>query len=516
MKEKFYNLFEFLKKISYIIQFIITLIFGRFLYKLILQKNTIGMYGRFSLIIAIIFGALTIAIMCYHIKKDRKKIEKMFLNLSIFLGIMYMFIIIPGQVPDEQVHMMKAYEVSKGIFITKIQEDGSSHTTIPREMLEYNHNILDKYSKLNDMQLLKTNYEDEAQEVSSAQGYSSVLYLIPALGLFIGRNIGVNLITSIYLGKTLNLILFIVMGYYSIKKIPFGKIAMAIYLLMPMMLHQAGSFSSDVFINSITLYFTAYLLNLLCKKEKITNKELIIYCVLSVLVALAKIVYVPLVGIGLLLILKKNTSRKKVIVFITASIILAVVFALGEYIHATHYTSLPLAMAEYNQKMNVNSSLQIEHILDNPIFTIKTFAKDLIVNGEMYIKAAVGQDLGWLNIKIPPICILAYIILLLYSIIIENNQTEIKTLDKIWIEMICLGIVVLVQMAMYTSFTPIGANFIGGVQGRYFIPILLLQILCFTKKNNYIKTKNPEIIVTTISGVLNIFVLSNIYMFFIN
>lgn len=509
-KEKLKNIFN---KTSYVWQFIATFIFAIIIYKVVYIKVNLGKLNILHITSCILFTCITLAFMIYHIKRDGKKIEKMFLNFAILLSLLYLAIVIPSQVPDEQVHMIKAYEVSKGIFITPKKEDGTSSTLVPEDLLKYNHNTMNRYSELNKQIKLKTDYSKEVETVSSAQGYSFMFYLAPAFGLAIARTFGMNIIVGIYLAKIANLLLFITLGYFAIKKIPFGKIVLAVYLLMPMVLQQAISFSSDAFINAITIYFIAYLMSLLKREEEIRIKELIIYCILSILLAIAKIVYMPLVGIGLILIFRKNIKKKYKIIFITASIILALVFSIGEYIHSTSYTSSPESMKEYMQEFNVNSKEQISQIIRNPKYAYEVLKKDLLDNGENYIKMAVGSKLGWLEIEIPNIYILLYIILLIYSVVIEKSPYNLKILEKTWILIISLGIIVLVQLAMYISFTPVGVDFVGGVQGRYFIPILILPLLCMIRKENYIKTKYPNVTPLIISTVLNIFVLQNIYLF---
>ena len=70
-------------------------------------------------------------------------------------------------------------------------------------------------------------------------------------------------------------------------------------------------------------------------------------------------------------------------------------------------------------------------------------------------------------------------------------------------------------IAMYTGFTPVGAEFIGGVQGRYFIPIYILLLLCLAKKENYVKFKNPENVFLIISGILNLCVITETILYFL-
>lgn len=509
------KILEKIKKLSYIFEFIISVLMAISVFNLLEIKAECGYFDKIWLIFSGITVLIDIIIIIYNIYKDKKSIEKMFLNVVIPIGILFWIFMIPGQVPDEEAHMIKAYEVSNGILYTKRDENGESKTIVPQDLLEYNHNKMNNYIKLKEQLNQKTDYLKTVETVSSAQGYTWILYIVPASIMFIARNINLNLLVAIYIARLMNFVVFIILGYYTIKKIPFGKIVTAIYLLMPMMLQQANSCSADVIVNAISLYIISYILYLLFKENRIETKEMIIYCILVIILAVAKYVYIPLIGIGLLLIFKKNLTKKQKMIFITVSIVLGLVFSIISYIFASKYTSTTESMRLYYEEYNVNGAEQIKSIIQSPLNMIKIIKNDWINNLEQYIYMCVGSELAWLDVKPTRILISLYIITLLAATILEKNQYSLKKIEKLWVLMITIGIVGLVQLAMYISFTPLGANFIGGVQGRYFIPVFILPLLCISMKNNYIKSKNPNIILPCIVGIINIFVIKCIFIAYI-
>lgn len=511
MKEKLKKISNILQKFTYVYQFIFSLFFAIIIYKLFITKSIYNVWNKWYLLYAILLGIINLEFIIFHIYKYRKKIEKMFLNFAIPIGMLFLVFLIPSQVPDELAHMIKTYEVSKGIMFTKIDENGESKITVPEELLEYNHNKINNYQKLNEQFSKTTDYNKNVDTISSAQGYPAILYFTPALGLLIGRSLGINLVISIYIAKILNFILFLTLGYFTIKKMPFGKIVMTIYLLMPMMLQQAISFSADVLINAISLYYIAYIINLIFEKDNISKKELIIYCILTVLVAISKTVYISLAGIGLLLIFRKNIKKKYKIIFLTLSIILGISAALCTYVGTSMYTSKTEATKIYEEQLNVNGSEQIKQIIENPINFLGVIINDRITNIEQYIFSCIGSKLGWLDIKIDNLIIYLYMLVLLTSCIVEKNKHRFKVLEKIWLLLIVAGTVILTQTAMYIAFTPVGANFIGGVQGRYFVPVFILPLLCICMKDNYIKIKNIEVIMPAIASLLNVLVVITIF-----
>ena len=184
------------------------IIFSIALYKLLGIKSYSGYWHLGYIILTGVLGTINIAIIVYNCIKNKDKIEKIFLNFAIPLGILYLTFMIPGQVPDELAHMIRAYDVSNGAIFTKKDEQGNSSIAVPKDLMKYNHEELNKYEQLNQMWNQKTDYNDTIETVSSAQGYSFILYIFPAIGFFIGRICSLNILFGIYIGRILNLLLF--------------------------------------------------------------------------------------------------------------------------------------------------------------------------------------------------------------------------------------------------------------------------------------------------------------------
>ena len=96
----------------------------------------------------------------------------------------------------------------------------------------------------------------------------------------------------------------------------------------------------------------------------------------------------------------------------------------------------------------------------------------------------------------------------------RSNKFEFNFKQKAWGFLISGGIVLLIMTGMYITWTGVGSDVIQGVQGRYFIPILFLALLCLCKKDNYIKIKNIQYKLPIILCWLNLPVLYTIYQFF--
>ena len=208
--------------------------------------------------------------------KDKDKIENIFLNFAIPIGLMYAIFMMPTYTPDAGAHIWKAYELSEGIFITKINDEGESLTTVPKALTSYGESILTKYSVLNESKNdeLVTDYNTTVDVNTPAKGYFSLFYVIYAVAFLISRTLSLNMIIGLFLARILNYILVLVLGYISIKKIPFGKILLAVYLMIPMMLQQATAISVDSLMNAIIIFFISYILSLMFNNENLKKKEI--------------------------------------------------------------------------------------------------------------------------------------------------------------------------------------------------------------------------------------------------
>ena len=506
---------KFIYKTRYILEFVTTIIFIFFLAQTIYTKIYMGYFHKLYLLGSVIWFLILLINITYNFKKSDKKIEKIFLDVAIPIGMLYLIFMIPSHVPDEATHFYKAYDVSCGNFVTKIDKNGESYIKIPKQLKIFHHIKVTDYKILVEACNEKTDYADTENEISTAQGNFFIMYIFSATGFLVARIFNLSVIYGIILGRLFNFIFFVILAYLAIKKIPFGKLLLAIYMLTPMNFQQVTSISADAFINSMLLYYLAYSIYMIFKKEKLTKKEIILYIILTAITGIIKLVYILLAGVGFLIVKRKDISTKNKIIVIALTIIIGSIFTIGAYSYTTKYTSTTDATISYKEEFNVDSGKQIEQIKENPRHILKAFYTDWYEMQKDYMFMSIGSQLGWIEIKPSETIIMLYLILLIVSAFAEKNEFEFNVKNKIWLILIFVGITFLVETAMYLDFTPIGAEFIGGVQGRYYIPTYILLLLCLAKKDNYIKIKNVETKFMLISTILNLCIIREVILYFI-
>ncbi len=503
---------KIIKKNIFIIEFLLCLLEAITFLRILGGKSgwraSINIYN-ISILVFIVLIILSIIII--SLKNSDKKIEKIFLTFAIPIGILYMIFLIPTFVPDENAHALRAYEIANGEFIIKYDESGDAKTYFPLDLIESGTDGgIDNYIALNDKINEEVDYNNKIESFNPSQSYFPILYIFSGFGFFIGKIFNLNFIITMYIGRMFNLIFGLIIGYYSIKLIPFGKLLLCTYMFLPMFFQQEASLSADSFINSIAIFYIVYNLFLMFEKKEFRKKDKLIFVFLSFLLAICKTVYIPLIFISILLFKNKNFEKKDLIKLLTFTFIISIIFGAIWYKFSSGYTD----ERDYIKIMNVNGGEQVKWIIKNPINFVKTLIHTSIENLDGYINQFIGTPLGWLNINVNGVIIKVLLVILIFTPFLEETNFILTKYDRIWFILLFLGMGFLSALALFIGWTNVGGDKILGIQGRYFIPIAILPLLCLCIKDKNIKFKNIEYTLPIFLSLLNIGAVYSIIDFF--
>lgn len=444
------------------------------------------------------------------IKKYNLKIENIFLLIAPIICIFFMITMPTFKNHDEYYHWLKAYEVSEGHLMTPI-ENGIQGSMMPKQVAE----VLPKdwttmdYREVKERLKIQINEDDkEVLNPETAAVYSFVQYVPQATGIAIARLFTNNAYIITYAGRMLNMIVAIAILYFAIKIIPFGKKMLLIPAMIPIAIEGFTSLSPDAITISMAFLYIAYILHLAFDKkvEKIKLKDKIALLIMSIIIALCKIVYIPLVG--LLLIIPKEKfkdNKNKIINFIVIAGIAVVINLIWLAISSRYLSTF----------REGDSKIQVLLALQNPIQFIQQFLYTLNINSGNYILSLFGSDLGWGELvkinTIVPYCLLGIYV---FTAITDNKlKNRFEVYQIIWISLVVLAIIALVFASLYVQWTTIGNESIIGVQGRYFLPIIPLIMLllgnCIKVKSTY-NEKNINKFVGISILTLNLYTISQI------
>ena len=455
---------------------------------------------------------ILIYIIAAIIKKYNLKMENIFLLVAPIICIFFMITMPTFKNHDEYYHWLKAYEVSEGHLMTPI-ENGIQGSMMPKqvaEVLPEDWTTLD-YSEVKERLKIQINEDDKViLNPETAAVYSFVQYVPQATGIAIARLFTSNAYIITYAGRVLNIIVAIAILYFAIKIIPFGKKMLLIPAMIPIAIEGFTSLSPDAMTISMSFLYIAYILYLAFDKkvEKIKLKDKIILLIMSIIIALCKIVYIPLVG--LLLIIPKEkfeNNKNKIINFIVIAGIAIVINLIWLAISSRYLSTF----------REGDSKIQVLLALQNPVQFIQQFLYTLNLNSGNYILSLFGADLGWgelvkINTMVPYCLLVIYV----FTAITDNKlKNRFEAYQIVCILLVVLAIIALIFASLYVQWTTIGNESIIGVQGRYFLPIIPLIMLllgnCIKVKSTY-DEKNVNKFVGISILTLNLYTISQILM----
>jgi uncharacterized membrane protein len=449
--------------------------------------------------------------------------EKIYVVLALVFGLSLVFITPPLQVPDEDQHIYRSYQLAE---FNILQYD----PTVPASLVK----LSDTFSKLNFNTFEKTSVGEILSQKKVAlnpqnRAQPSVpKYIFPyfpqALGMFIGKIFNGSPLSLLYIGRIFNLLFSIVLIFLAIRSAPFFKWIFFLLGLMPMTLYLCASLSKDAMIISLSFLSIALFLQFAYdQQKKISKRDLVILFAVSFLVATTRSIYAILIGMFLLISVYRIGSLKKYIIIFMSLII--TVF-LATQIGALKPLFQPKAAASTQPTVNlplstdapssptptekfkgsdpppipedINFIEQKRFILNNPLQYMGILFNSLFISKRaFYLDSFIGI-MGWLNKPLPKWHINLYLwILIITALLFSNKDIKIGLTNKIIIASIFIAGVILIETGLYLIWTPVGQNYIEGVQGRYFIPytplfFLLLYNVSLGKYLNTIFTSQKK------------------------
>ena len=457
------------------------------------------------------------------------KIEKLYVYIALFFGILFLVLTPPFESPDEDSHFKRAFQISNGNIFCKLKKDKCGNY-FPQDMLDY---IYEKTTYIGDRdkkyefssfaidQYTQTNYNKMVfNEYSTNQAFFPV-YIPAAGGIIIAkvfsRIIGMNMISSSYMihfARLFMLITTIAITYFAIKRTPVFKKSFFTIGLLPMLLFLSSMVTYDGIVNAVFLLTLAIILDLIYKKDKIDKKDIIILVLSGILLLNVKTVYFAIFMLMFLIpknkFEKKNGKIKIAIIMILLIIGISFLFRIPNYIN-----SVP---------KNEIESKQLSFIISHPMTYAKTLVKNVIAQRNFQITTMVGV-FGLLDTYLPFVIIFVIYMNILLTGLIDgiNEKIKIDFKSKILLILYIIFVVCSVYTSMYIIWTPyilktVGGNEITGVQGRYFIPILIpLMLLLSNKKiknNKFFDILNNNYYIVPII-VLSVSVLSILLRFWV-
>lgn len=495
------------------------------------------------LVLVIFLGTAAMGILLLHFAGKRQwSLEQIYPLTGLFLGLLYLFVLPPLSAPDEISHYIGAYRLSNYIMGKEaVSDTGAVLVRGTDWFLEDVHgkyrytkdenNIWrffgsagedegwkvlgqelreETYRMIHDMGLKgqSTPQEEDFRQmgISDAENQTAasihqpvittpVAYVPQALGISLARLLHLNSIWLAYSGRLFNLLFFVAITTAAIRRLPFGKEVLFGVALLPMTLHLSGSFSYDVMIMGCLFWFMAVCLDLAYGKERVEWKDVAVLAILMAAAGPCKMIYGVLMGLCLLIPVKKFGNWKKWGVSAAAvagAWLIAMVLVNSRVIAGFAATS------EQVVEWAGEAGYSLEFLLHNPGRLIRMFYQTILWQGETYHLTMIGAYLGNVDqgLDVPYLLVVFFTFCLMVLALRKPGEELILVKGKrVWAFTVCGACVAAALGSMLLAWTPVSSKVINGVQGRYFLPFL--PVFLMACKNDWLiltKDRNRSIL----------------------
>ncbi len=438
---------------------------------------------------------ILIGIIILKSKIDKKLFKKnfdfakVFLITSLIVGVIFAFLFPIFQVPDEETHSTVIYQELN--WNMKVSDWAFDFADAYRIFRNYDQ-------KINPSTYYNFAAASQLPETFVLPSLQIIRHLPQAIGFVICSLLKLPLFVVFSVSELCAVVVYSVLGYFTIKLMPFKKELISVILLLPIMLQEFPSLSYDSFVMAAFFLFFAYALHLKFTKEKFTLPDLGILLALLAVIAITKIPYafvavlilfIPISKIdfnfGLFRIKGEFILKHKLIFSISAG----VVVLLGALV-----------------AVKLLQHIWIGRVFFAAIYSLKDalwlFAKTVRAFFGRWLVELTG-NFGWFDTPVPLVFTVFVIANLLCFNLFDNYNVHGKSAEKNpfkpleIIVMLVFGLAMFLiiilalfehtavafgidisnmsvsEIASYMKVLP----YIGGVQGRYFIPVIPMVLV---------------------------------------
>lgn len=426
------------------------------------------------------------------------RLESIYLVISLTVGILLLFVQTPVYGFDIDFQKDSSYILSNllmgktGYFKNDIEASDFNEETMGREyyfqragddisdLPHYaSQDVVAAYYKMAQELFfgMDSDQKEEVAQQTSSFSTLPVTFFPQALGFTAARLLGLNRMWLLLLGRLCNYLLFVAFTYYSIKVVPFGKHIFFLIGLMPVSLMQSASLSRDSIVLGLAFFVCAKTLQIAYTERRITWWQLAQLITAAALLAPSKVVYLPVCLFPAIIPFKRYGKPKKTKEWRYSILVLLLGFAvtLSAFL-ACNFSLLAdrvvqeTAYSVNNQQAGHTLQYIMTHLPDMIYMVVNTFRVslgDYLMNAVAPLEIKAGLSNG---------VILGWLLLLVLACIPENKMHKPSPGDRGWMALLATIVFALLTVVAI-QWTPLGANSIVGLQGRYLTPILPLILL---------------------------------------
>jgi uncharacterized membrane protein len=370
----------------------------------------------------------------------------------------------PFQVADEFAHAMRADQILRGKLVSD-RLGGKVHGDLarfgePYRELWFHPEVKQTVERAERSgrivwsgSVRKFNFQNTAQ-------YGPFLYLPQALGIRLGRLLGLTVPQSVLLARLVNGLTACLIGFAAIAICRRGRALMFATLLLPMTLSEFASLSQDALLISLSLVAVALASRVVAEGRTATMAEFMVFATIVVATTYARL---PQFALGLFapaLVVRRDPHWRGKLATLACA---AGFIAIWMNVLRTLIPPMPHDLSVSGQLAYV-----VTHPLALPTVMLNTFE----IKGAWLWGTTIGR-LGWLDTPMPVWYVAAASVALAFAVIAPGNKGPVLR-PTIIAAVTFVGLLSAVCLSLYVSWTRVGKPVIDGLQGRYILPILPL------------------------------------------
>jgi uncharacterized membrane protein len=404
--------------------------------------------------------------------------DRFFLLAGLLYGLAFVFATPPFQVPDEPAHFYRAYAVSEGNPSAQYREGGEAGlgAVLPASLEELGAGYKEELAFHSERRIaperilrsLEVPLEPERRRFvdfrTSAQ-FTLVPYLPQAAGIAVARWLGAPALGLLYAARLANLLAATALIALALRRMPSFPWLMTMLALTPMAVFLRGSASADTFTMAAAFLLAGTAAGLAWAGEARGGwGDVAILTACSAALCFSKPVYLPLAFVVLLIPADRLPGGRRAPALLLFAAVTAAAFGVG--MATAGAVDLPVRL-----DAPVDRDRQIESALEEPFRVAWILTEDYLRMGRRYLAQVVGQ-LGWLDANLPKPLLWGYAFLLGLLVLFDARRTvSVSPGQRLLLALVALATLALVSASQYAAWTPYGADYVEGIQGRYFIPL---------------------------------------------
>lgn len=400
------------------------------------------------------------------------------------------FKIPPLQNPDEYAHYVRAEQLSRGKWgfsnFPEVIARGSGGD-VPAGVVALNHlfsGIAGHYDqKVSEDQMAAGHLIKWGNEVVNLRFmvsyiYSPLFYIPSAVGILIGKAFDADVVNTLILARLVNAFFCIGIAALALAMARRGRYLLYTLLLFPMTQSLMAACTQDGLILSVGALVVALISR--CRSDDQTAAAPgwsgVVASLLLVPFVMSRAPYL----LFSFLMMLCRPFRRRSLGFLALPVAIGVLWhALFSYALSKAYIHLGIAVTDQQNRHYASKFL---YLTESPINAISILVETFRGMGVFYLESAVGV-LGWLDVYLPDwyyilmgFVLLAAIVLLLgdsRASIWQPMRVPLRILDIGVFLVVVPGTVLGIMFSLYLVESPVGDMVVRGVQGRYFLPVIM-------------------------------------------